>query len=127
MATLNIAPDGSATYNGPLNPAVVIQYPAQSAVTGLPTTYITDMSISATNPTALYIFELLGSDGNYYAPYASGPASAPQFYFEVPQQAVFQNWRISTAGEFQLYNVTANVWHTWFIYNGASAFGPATS
>jgi hypothetical protein len=68
------------------------------------------------------------SDGSYRAPYVTGTALAPVIALAAVNATPFVNYRIS-AGKFQLYNPTTSVqmYHTWFLSDTSTAFGPGES
>lgn len=70
------------------------------------------------------MFELVGSDSQYRAPFVSGTVSAPALSFAAVGATAFSNSRTSS-GKFQLYNPSTGSWHTWFLNNVVNAFGPA--
>jgi hypothetical protein len=72
------------------------------------------------------MFELLGTDSQYRAPYLTGSAAAPAFALAAVAATPFTNTRTSS-GKFQLYNPTTAQWHTWFLNGVAGALGPAES
>jgi hypothetical protein len=73
------------------------------------------------------MFELIASsDGSFRAPYVTGTALAPVMALAAVNATPFTNKRI-LAGKFQLYNPSTSLYHTWFLSDTSTAFGPGES